>query len=740
MITKAETLIEKIKNERLDETVLFEIAKIANVLLSSGNSKFPEVGRKLIIYILDNWWKIPDGYKELYTDLIARCGFYPYLEKEKNNLLLNDLRSEIKKEFHRSPYIKLNDGDDLFFHEKQKEISEILLNSDRNLVVSAPTSFGKSLLIEEIVASKRYTNIVIIQPTLALLNETRNNLRKYEDSYKIIVRVADKPSLTKGNLFLLTAERVMEYQDFPEIQFFILDEFYKISQKRDDERFEVLNNACNKMLNIKKSRFYFLGPNIDKISSEFSNKYNAIFKKYDYSLVINEEKEPLTNEENKIFSDRTVAPKEQKLFEELLKLGEQTIIYCSSPDKSTRTAINFAKFLESQHVQGKNTEENIPLIQWITENLSYKWDVILCLKNKIGLHNGAFPKHINSSIIDYFNNGQLKYLFCTSTIIEGVNTSTKNVVIYNNWKGKQNKKIDYFDYKNIKGRSGRMFKHYIGNLYSFYPKFEEEEIEIDVPFVDQLKPLNKEILAQTPENDIKDKNSKEYQELKALPQEELELFKKNGLGIDGQKAILEHLKSNFKTDYPLFCWTNKPKWTQSEYILNLCFEHLTKETETGGGITPKKLATLINICNFNNNLFSIIANEIKYQHEQLGKDFNTALISGFQIQRHWFDYKLPKWFGAFNELQKYVCKINNVPAGDYSFFLAILENDYMSPRANLLMEFDLPKTAIRKLDEHIPKTVEEEYLLNYIKENYLALKEKSLLSKYESERIEKEVL
>jgi replicative superfamily II helicase len=45
------------------------------------------------------------------------------------------------------------------------------------LSASAPTSFGKSLLIEEIVASKKYKNIIIIQPTLALLDETRKKFQ-----------------------------------------------------------------------------------------------------------------------------------------------------------------------------------------------------------------------------------------------------------------------------------------------------------------------------------------------------------------------------------------------------------------------------------------------------------------------------------------------------------------------------------------------------------------------------------
>ena len=52
------------------------------------------------------------------------------------------------------------------------------------------------------------------------------------------------------------------------------------------------------------------------------------------------------------------------------------------------------------------------------------------LKNEIAIHDGSLQKHIGAAIIDYFNDGKLKYIFCTSTIIEGVNTSAKNVVIF----------------------------------------------------------------------------------------------------------------------------------------------------------------------------------------------------------------------------------------------------------------------------------------------------------------------
>ncbi|HHQ1002834.1 TPA: DEAD/DEAH box helicase, partial [Listeria innocua] len=148
------------------------------------------------------------------------------------------------------------------FHKEQKYLSN-LIEKKENIVVSAPTSFGKSLLIQEIVASKKFLNILIIQPTLALINETRLKLKHYQE-YNIIVNTSQK--MEQRNIFILTAERVLEYPNFPIVDYCILDEFYKVSSSRDDERSDILNIALKKVLDNNRTIFYFLGPNIDEIS------------------------------------------------------------------------------------------------------------------------------------------------------------------------------------------------------------------------------------------------------------------------------------------------------------------------------------------------------------------------------------------------------------------------------------------------------------------------------------------
>lgn len=244
--------------------------KCSEIIIENEN-----IAQKLIVNILDKKNKFDPNLNLILTDLIEAVGFYPYLEKE--NFKLDSTDALIRQVYHHS------DNLDKYLHEDQKHLLSLLI-SDKNVIVSAPTSFGKSLLIEEIVSSRKFKNIVIIQPTLALLDETRRKLKKYDENYKLIVRTSQETSIQKGNIYLFTAERVNEYKEFIDVDFIIVDEFYKLSSKRDDERADSLNNALHYILKTFNCKFYLLGPNIDGISEGFAEKYNAIFYKTQSSI------------------------------------------------------------------------------------------------------------------------------------------------------------------------------------------------------------------------------------------------------------------------------------------------------------------------------------------------------------------------------------------------------------------------------------------------------------------------
>ena len=177
----------------------------------------------------------------------------------------------------------------------------------------------------------------------------------------------------------------MEYKEFPKIDFFVLDEFYKLSAERDEERSDVLNNAFNYLVNTQNSRFYLLGPNIDGISDGFAEKYNAEFLKTNYSLVDNRTINLWSDEFGRSGAKKTA--KENALFEMLWRLrNEQSIIYCSSPRRARYRAKQFCNYLDKRI---EVTGPELSLVGWIRANVSPRWELIDCLNHRIGVHDGA---------------------------------------------------------------------------------------------------------------------------------------------------------------------------------------------------------------------------------------------------------------------------------------------------------------------------------------------------------------
>ena len=123
--------------------------------------------------------------------------------------------------------------DDLVFHSEQAMVYERLLAGE-NVVLSAPTSFGKSLVIDAILAAKNFCNVAIIVPTLALMDESRRRLSHLGDRYKIITHGTQRAAAR--NLWVMTQERFLEMGVPSNLDFFVVDEFYKLDPAHSDER------------------------------------------------------------------------------------------------------------------------------------------------------------------------------------------------------------------------------------------------------------------------------------------------------------------------------------------------------------------------------------------------------------------------------------------------------------------------------------------------------------------------
>lgn len=673
------------KEKFIDFEKSFELSSLCSKLLRNKAAEF--TGRDLVIRMLDAWQqkRVEPKTFTVWNDLVEAAGLYPY-----TNCSHLKGSASIRFEFHKSPYLK-----DVYFHEEQLDIS-LNLMSGKAVVLSAPTSFGKSLLIEEVVASNKYSNIVIIQPTLALLDETRKKLGKYRDKYDLIVSTSQTPTRLTGNIFLFTGERVVEYNNFPKIDFFVIDEFYKLSLQREDDRAIALNQAFHKLSKLT-DRFYMLGPQVKEIPTELKKAFAVSWVHTNFRTVAIDEIPVTTRQINKIDQRQPI------LYKLLQALNEPTLIYCASPQTATRLAEEFLPYLKS-HSSGIETEKNDDMIGWIEENIHPSWVLGKSLKKLTAFHHGALPRHLGSSIVDAFNKGSIKFLFCTSTLIEGVNTTAKNIVLFDRKKGI--KPIDFFDYQNIAGRSGRMKRHFIGKVFKFFEEPEQREFKLDIPILTQENaPI--EVLIQLDSSELKASVASRMAEFFKLSPEEQQLFRNNvGLPLDGQIKAIKTIESQLKRYSGLLSWNTYPSYQELLPVVELAWNFLLKPGESRGGVlsAAQLAATTIKYCRLK-TIRGLIESDLdsdfwKNREPDTNKRISKVVFQNLNIYRHWFQYKLPKFLRTISLLQRHVFTKKGIQYGDYGFLASQIESGFLPASLSVLLEYDIPLSAAQKLRKH----------------------------------------
>jgi helicase conserved domain protein len=664
-------------DELRDFDFCFNLAKEISV---SNNSK-------KLIDVIENWEYVHPEVRSIFLSLIEGFGFYPYL----NEGVDIDLAASIRREYHKSQFVN-KQGNSVIFHYEQKMLEE-KINKNQNLVVSAPTSFGKSLLIEEFVARRKYGNILIIQPTLALIDETRRKLSSYSDYYNIVVNTHQE--IGEKNLFILTSERVLDIlPKIDDINLFIIDEFYKIANSKQDDRVSHLNIAFYKVMKFKP-QLLFLTPVVENISEDFIKKYDIQFYRTEYSLV---------NQKIKQISYKSEDEKEEKLFQLLNDFSEPTIVYVRSPKRSEELA---KKYIERFSLKQKKL---FPVFEWINENISSNWILKKYLENGIGLHNGQYPRHIVNSQLDYFNSGDLKIIFATTSLIEGVNSIAKNVVIYDMFKGTH--KLTHFDFNNIKGRAGRMMKYYTGNIFYFDNPPEKMDEFLDIPVVDQGENLQSEILLNIDKNDLKQSKQNDVRKLvEGIPDDLIEIFKNNYYDVEKQKSLFNYINSNRGLLKILNWHTPMPDYDVLLETFRIIDEGLKGKEGKKHKYTATKCQQIIN-----NDLSNAIQTELQYLYRKKGDShkeseelLNEAISNIFSFIKNQAKYEIPKVLSILQSIVNYIQKSDSA---DYSLFIAKLEHEGVDENLSVLLDFGVPSSALRKI--RIPRDVEA---IDYVKEN-----------------------
>ncbi len=450
-------------------SMFFEECAQINRLIESGDE---DNAREELIRVLDKIHKANSKPDELVNHLSRRLGFFHYIDPDSS--IWED------RLVHEAFKVDTGEEEPKTLHKDQSQLLRMLLEG-RDMAISAPTSFGKSFVIDSFIAIKQPRTVVIIVPTIALMDEARRRLtKKFSSLYKVIT-TSDVP-LAERNILIFPQERAFGYLDkLDEIDILIVDEFYKASeafaQRKSDERALILLKAILELSKKAKQR-YFLAPNITALTeSVFTQgmtfhefKMSTVFlKTYEEYLDIKGSKDSKIEQKSVVL---------QKLLVEGRENGDtKTLIYAG-----TYTEVDRLMSLVCESADPHATRLLDQFSAWIRKNYSPDWSLADLVTRKYGIHNGSLHRSLSQIQVKLFEEQEgLAGLISTSSIIEGVNTAAERVVVWHNKNGQP--KLTSFDYKNLAGRGGRMFRYFVGHVHILAepPEDEDAQITLDIP-------------------------------------------------------------------------------------------------------------------------------------------------------------------------------------------------------------------------------------------------------------------
>lgn len=597
----------------LNEKEILHLLRFSDILCRAEESMHRNLSLKIISLLLElEDVSTSEYFRIIAVNTLVKLGNFPSLpiiDSDGKYLKVDEIRNDyiLKELMQASPLGKpFTDAQYNVFEEMKKR---------NHYSFSGSTSFGKSFIFEAftkhiIKEHNKTDNIAFIVPTKALINQVGSRLKEIVDEfgYKVITTpVIPKVFLNQDNkyIFVFTAERLILYftdKNNPQIDYLFVDEAHKLLSKKDTRTpllYHALVLAKRKSVNI-----YFASPNIPNADVFLEMINNST----DESMSIIES--PVTQNrffidtvENKSFmmsdyGDDIVFPKfdfkendiigNLQLVLESFSEDRQSIIYCNTVDKTIQTAIDFA-----DRCSKIDSEEIDEVIKLIDERIHHQYYLKKCLNKGIAYHFGGIPEEIKLRIENLYKQGLIKFLFCTSTLLEGVNLPAKNIFILSEKIG--DGIMSDIDFWNLAGRAGRLRKDISGNIFcvNLYNQsgYWKDAKNVNILRTKEICKIKPQILSK--QNDNLYKNMRNYFEQKSYSNKNLSNEKKKTIEMYGNILLFHDSINNDSILKDRFVDSGK------NYV------SLLKKTRNSLKVAPEILATSIDINIANQNKIAI---------------------------------------------------------------------------------------------------------------------------------------
>lgn len=602
----AKSLLENISFEFNDEHRI--LLNYADLLSLSDEEKHNNIAQQIVI-ILSQLFPQNDEVKFVKESVYQNVSnFASYSLLKKRGMLSNagyEFLRELEVEQHRIENLAPDAENSLFDTQKQ-----VLSGLHRNQFYSfsAPTSMGKTFVIKMFIKNKlrngNYENFVIVVPTRALLSEIANNLIiDLKDvlglnKHKVITNIAAVNSEEKF-IAVLTPERLyysLLKQSDIRLSYIFIDEAHKISDK--DKRSVIYYKILDMLKGRSDASIYFASPIIpnpdiyldltdfytqsDNQSAGRAFTFSPVIQNKIYLDFQGNEYSAINNISGSIISCGSLAGFSSDKMRALITLGRDkcNLIYVSSANKAVDYANQLMDLLDKDNTDSDIYKELDSVARQIEEKIHEKYYLANLVRKRIAFHIGALPAEIRSQIEQLLRKGYIRYCFCTSTLLEGVNVPVDNLFVFDNKKGFA--KMSIIDAFNLIGRAGRVTLNEFGNVF------------LIVENVNQRNFYNDVLLKQLPEQSLLPKEALSNRHKRYIVETLLE--GRTNLLQEGEKYA-DHSFTEITYDYASKCL--------NMLLHDLCSKrdsYIVRDFRKSGALQPQNIIDI-------RNMFSNIVQE-----------------------------------------------------------------------------------------------------------------------------------
>jgi len=362
---------------------------------------------------------------------------------------------------------------DDYYRSEQQYVLNRTVEETSDLIVVAPTSYGKShLMVKKAIDNYRNgLNVCIVVPTKSLMNQTvsiisslkgdRTNVLTHPDMY--VARYLNQPFIS-----VLTQERLIALlAQYPELVFnyLFIDESHNLF--KDEDRSLTLSRA----IMIAKNRA--TGVAVDFYSPFIAEPQTSL--NFVGSDSVDNQKSVTITEHMKIpryffwdqyggeisvfdqFTDRYYNTGEScgNYYELLIGRGsDKNIVYMNKPSEVEGFADALASRIEEIALSPESKSIIDDTCKALSKYVHRTYNLIKLLRRGIVLSHGKMPDIIKEHVeFLYRKVPEIRYIVTTSTLLEGVNVPASKLFLMNYNKGLGS--LDVPDFKNLSGRVGR---------------------------------------------------------------------------------------------------------------------------------------------------------------------------------------------------------------------------------------------------------------------------------------------